>query len=170
MNGDPAHMPDAGSLPCGCVWWGGMHTYVFMQRWFPYCHVPSSLSPEEEGREFSGNAPLSPVLRGGRGSWELLLATCRSAGSFLSYRERDSTSVSRRGRGGGGGAGAASPAGGHAPVASDCSVEVAQGFLFQELITYRLPAPHFISTNPTGLFKPTLLWHRWFILHIWAKT
>lgn len=80
-----------------------MHTYVFMQRWFPYCQVPSSLSPEEEGRDFSGNGPLSPVLKGGRGSWELLLATCRSARSFLSYRDRDSTSVSGLWVGGGAG-------------------------------------------------------------------
>lgn len=61
------------------------------------------------------------------------------------------------------------PAGGHAPAASDCSVEVVQGFLFQELISMGCRLPHFTSTNPTGLFKPTLLLYQSFLLHIWNK-
>lgn len=129
-----------------------MHTYVFMKGRFPYCHVPSSFSPEEEGRQVNGYVPLSPMLRGRKGSWELLLAPCRSAGSFLSYQERDSTSVSRLGWGW-----QPQPAGGHAPVASACSVEVAQSFLFQEVISIVCWLPHFISTNPTCVCKPTLV-------------
>lgn len=56
------------------------------------------LVPEEEGREVRGHTTLSRVLRG-EGSGELLLATCRSAGSSSSYQERDGTSVSGLGWG-----------------------------------------------------------------------
>ena len=55
------------------------------------------LVPEEEGREVRGHTTLARVLR--EGSGELLLATCRPAGSSSSYQERGGTSVSGLGWG-----------------------------------------------------------------------
>lgn len=83
------------------------------------------LVPEEEGREVRGHTTLSLVLRGEEGSGELLLATCRSAGSSSSYQERDGTSVSGLGWGQ-----PPQPAGEHGPVASGCW-GAGSGFLFR---------------------------------------
>lgn len=80
---------------------------------------------EEEGREVRGHTTLSLVLRGEEGSGELLLATCRSAGSSSSYQERDGTSVSGLGWGQ-----PPQPAGEHGPVASGCW-GAGSGFLFR---------------------------------------
>lgn len=126
---DPAHQPEVSPLPCGRVCWWGMHTHRVMQGRFPYCPVPSGLSPggRKRGR---GHATLSPVLRGEEGRWEFLLATCRSAGSLSSYQERDGTSV-----GGLGCEQKPQPAGGHGPVASACSGRWLRASSFLELIT-----------------------------------
>lgn len=67
-----------------------MCTYIFMPGRFPSW---------KEGREVSGHATVSLVLREEKASRELLLATCPSAGSYLSRRERNSTSLTRLGWG-----------------------------------------------------------------------
>lgn len=74
-----------------------------------YLHVhtedflsPSSLGPEEKERGRKRGhwpAPLSPTLSGGKGR-ELCLAAHGSAGSPLSYQDRDSTSFLISGLGG----------------------------------------------------------------------
>jgi hypothetical protein len=73
-----------------------------------------------------GHATLSPMPREVKSRWALHLVTCSSAESFLSYQERDSTSVS-------GGA-----AGGHGPCGLRllCSSSWGLPLLLMELVKY----------------------------------
>ena len=124
MAGDQLTSLRLSVLPWRCVCWRGTHTYRFRQGRVPYCHVQSWLSPGGGRKRGQGAYHTVLVLRG-EGSGELLLATCRSAGSSSSYQERDGTSVSRLGWGL-----PPQPAGEHGPVASGCWGP-GLGFLFR---------------------------------------
>lgn len=97
-----------------------MCTYIFMPGRFPSW---------KEGREVSGHATVSLVLREEKASRELLLATCPSAGSYLSRQE---TALPSPGLGGGRSLGQLEV------VTSDCSGEGGGASSFTELTTYHL--------------------------------
>lgn len=172
---DPAHQPEVSPLPCGRVCWWGMHTHRVTQGRFPYCSDPSGLSP---GGRKRGRGACHTVTRAQRrrrplgvplGHLPIGWVTLVLSGERRYFRRRAWVWVE------------ASASWRAWPCGLSLLGEMAQGFLFPGA-NYRVStlicaprwaqllagSPHFISTNPTHFFKPTLRFPNHFF-YIWGQ-